>query len=130
MMAEFDVSRLKGTAVSGDGRDAILKFEGKDGDEVSIKIDAMSLAAAMQDIGSLLIRSRELSEISKQNIVPIFRPIECRADLVEERIVLSFRLDSGLENHYGIALSIAETLMHQMLEAILRHKKAKPESRH
>jgi hypothetical protein len=80
--------------------------------------------------GNCSAKARELSDISKQGIVSMFRPARFRADLATEgnTVVVSFAHENGLESHFGLEPTLAEALAHQILDASARGKAAKPQS--
>ena len=131
-MPEFSVSKISGTSLSHDGRGAILKFVDSDGQEISLKISTLDLASTVHEIGFLLTKSRELSDISKQSIVPFLRPQKVRAELTTDNVtvVTSYQLPSGLEHHYGMTPNLAEALARQILDAAERGKKTTAPSHH
>ena len=119
-------------SLSPDGRQAILKFLDIERAEIWLEMPTLDLSTMVQEIGSLLTRSRELSDISKANVVQFLRPQRMKADLVTDgsTVVATFELDSGLQQHFGMEPNLAEALAQQLLDAVQRGKKATPERRH
>jgi hypothetical protein len=124
---KVSVSSLKDFDISMDGRNAILNF-----DSVSLKITTMELEKVVHELGFLLIKARQLSDISKQGIVPFLRPTKVRGSLLGDgrAVVASFQLASGLELHYGMDLDVADALTAQLQEAAQQGRKATPPRRH
>jgi hypothetical protein len=129
---EFSVARMTGTSLSRDGRQATLKFLDQQETEIWLNIAALSLTTMVQEMGALFTRSRELSDISRANVVQFLRPQRIRADLVTKgsTVVASFELDNGLQQHFGMEPSLAEALAQQLLDAAQRGRKANLEQRH
>ena len=131
-MPKFTVSKLRDFQISRDGRTAVLHFVGAaDEDPVSLEMTTLELEIATQEMGSLLTKARELSDVSKQGIVPIFCPTHCRASPTEDsRVALEFRLNNGLEHRYGLEPNHAAELARQILDVAERGRKAIPPSQH
>lgn len=127
-MSVIPVTELKDFDISQDGRNTVLNFTNKGEDSVSLKISTLDLQRITQEIGILLTKARQLSEVSKQNIVPFLRPSRFRADLLEHgsTVVLAFGFSSGLDHYYGLEPIDADKLADQIRDASERGKIAKP----
>ncbi len=129
-MPDFSIAKLMGYNLSQDGRDAVLRFGDSDGDELALQINTLDLQVLVQEIGALLSKAAELSDIYKSDVVPFFRPEKFRANLATgPTVVMSFLLNTGLESHFGLSPESAERLANQMLEKAQEGKIAKPKSR-
>src|ERR1043166_6447198 len=101
-MVDFSVAKLMGYSLSQDGRDATLRFGDGGGDRLALQINTLDLQLLAQEIGALLTKAAELSDIYKSDVVPFFRPQKFRANLANgPTVVMSFMLDTGLETHFG-----------------------------
>jgi hypothetical protein len=130
-MCDFAISHITDFDISRDGK-AVLNCRDEDGKPISIKMATMDLERFSVEIGFLLTKARELSEISKQNIVPFLQPAKFRADLLTQgsTVVIAFQLASGLQHHYGLEPTDADALACQILDAAEQAKKAAVPLRH
>ena len=130
-MPEFSLSNLTDFDLSRDGRKTILNFKDESGEKVSLKLTTINLERITQELAFLLTRARQLSDVSKQNIVPFLHPARFRADLLIEggTVVVSFELPTGLQNHYGLEPDLAIELARQLQDAALRGMTATPPTR-
>jgi hypothetical protein len=131
-MASFSITALKDFDISQDGRKVVLNFADENDMPVSLKMSTMGLEALLHEITFALTKAHELSDISKQGIVPILRPSKFRADLQPDKttVVLSFAVKSGLELHYGLEPTHANAFAQQIQDAAQRGMRANPPSRH
>jgi hypothetical protein len=131
-MPEFSISNLKDFDITPDGRKTILNFVEATGETLSLKISILDLERVTHEMGLILSKAPELSDISKQNIVPFLRPSKFRADLLAEgsTVLTVYQLASGIEHRYGLEPRGAEELARQMLDAAERGKKAIAPRRH
>jgi hypothetical protein len=130
-MPSFPVSKLTNVELSRDGRNMVLHFA-TDSEKISLTIDTMAVETAMTELGYIITKARELSEISKQGIVQIFRPARFRAELATEgsTVVVSFAHENGLESHFGLQPKLATELARQILDAAERGTTASDPIRH
>jgi hypothetical protein len=91
-MPEFSLADLTDFDLSKDGRKTILNFKDESGEKVSLKLTTMNLERVTQELGFLLTKARQRSDVSKQNIIPFLHPARFRADLLTE---------GSTGNHYG-----------------------------
>ncbi|MGO9133782.1 MAG: hypothetical protein ACLP8A_06995 [Methylovirgula sp.] len=130
-MTEHSIKTLSDYAITSDGRDIVLNFEDAAGSELTLKFSALLMERIFFEMGLAVTKARELSGLSDQGIVPLFRPTECRADLVAhgQTVALSFQTENGLSFHCGLEPESAAALAEQMFKAAERGKLAKPETR-
>lgn len=133
-MPEFSITTMNDFDVSQDGRKTILNFNLGSGDKLALKITTLDLQRFAQELGLVLTETHKRSDISKQDIVPMFRPPRYRASLMPDAamgpaVVVTFGMDNGLEYHFGLAPNGAERLAHQMIDQAGEGKKARPPSR-
>ncbi len=126
-MTAFSITSLKGYDVSKDGRIALLHFVTDDDEPISLRLETMELEAMIHEVEFLLMKARELSDLSKQGVVSTLRPETFRAALSEDgtHVILTFRLRSGLELHYGLEPTLAEELVDEIHNEAERGEKAK-----
>jgi hypothetical protein len=131
-MAEFAVSRLSDFDISRNGRATRLTFLDAKGKKVSLNMTVMELERITHELGFLLTKARQLSEESKQDIVPFMRPANTRASILKDgtTVVMSFKIPSGLELHYGLDPTQASAFAAQLQEEAQKGMKSKPPSRH
>jgi hypothetical protein len=131
-MAEFAVSRFHDFDISRNGRATRLNFLDARGKKVSLNMTVIELERITHELGFLLTKARQLSEESKQDIVPFLRPANTRASLLKDgmTVVISFQIPSGLEMYYGLDPTQASTLAVQLQEEAQKGMKSKAPSRH
>ena len=129
-MNAFIGAKVSGFSLSQDGRNATLRFKDDAGNALSLEISTLDLQTFSQELGALLTKASELSDITKSDIVPFFRPAKFRANLADgPTVVVSFMLDTGLESHFGLSPDGAEMLAKQMLKQAADGKGSKPQPR-
>jgi hypothetical protein len=131
-MTEFAVSRLSDFDISRNGRATRLNFLDARGKKVSLNMTVMELERITHELGFLLTKARQLSEESKQDIVPFLRPVNTRASILKDgtTVVMSFKIPSGLELHYGLDSTQPSAFAAQLQEEAQKGMKSKPPSRH
>lgn len=132
-MTKHKITSLKGYDIAPDGRTVALNFADANDRPVSLEMSTMELERTSYETGFAITKARQLSDISKSGIIPYVRPKEWRASLLNEHspvVLISFRLQNGLEVHYGIPATAADSLVHQLQDASEQGKKAKGETSH
>jgi hypothetical protein len=131
-MAEFAVSRFNDFDISRNGRTTRLNFLDARGKKVSLNMTVLELERITHEFGFLLTKARQLSEESKQDIVPFFRPANARASTLKDgtTVIISFQTSSGLEMYYGLDPAQANVLAAQLQEQAQKAIKSQPSSRH
>jgi hypothetical protein len=126
------VSRMEQTGLSKDGRSALLQFAVSGQQPIVLEFSTNELAKIVQELGSVLLEARQRSELSKQGLVPIERPPQSRGALSDDgtTVIVSFRLDNGLEHHYGLEPKHAEELSTQIRDAAEQGKRTMPVKGH
>src|SRR6202035_2639056 len=118
--------------VSPDGRKAVLHFIDGDGKPVAIKVETLELEKIAHNLGFVLTKARQMSDISKQGVVPFLRPTLVQADLLSHGsvVILSFAMRAGVEMHYDLEPIHANAFADQIKEAARRGVKSKPLNQH
>jgi hypothetical protein len=132
-MTKHNLTELKNCDISQDGRTIALNFADENDRPVSLSIPTLSLEKTHHDIGQVITKARQLSDISKQGIIPFQVASGWRATvMVTDRlfVLISFRFDNGLEMHYGIPATAAGALAESILEAARQGISTKPQSSH
>jgi hypothetical protein len=131
-MPEFVVLKLNDFDISKNGRTTRLNFLDVRRKKVSLSMTVLELERITHELGFLLTQARQLSEESKQDIVPFMRPIAARASALKDgtAVVISFQIPSGLEMHYGLDPTRASALATQLEHEAQRSMKSDPPSRH
>jgi hypothetical protein len=131
-MSDFVISKLDNFDISKSGRLARLNFFDSRGKKVSLTMTVLELERITHEMGFLLTKAREISEESKQDIVPFMRPKHARASALKDgtAVVISFQIPSGLEVHYGLNPVPAGALATQLAQEVEKSLKSHPPSRH
>jgi hypothetical protein len=131
-MSEITIAQFKDYDVSPDGRKAVLHFIDGDGRPVAIKVETQELEKIAHNLGFVLTKARQISDISKQGVVPFLRPTRVQADLLGQGsvVILSFAMRAGVEMHYGLEPAHANEFARQITEAARRGLKSKPLGQH
>jgi hypothetical protein len=131
-MPEFSLANLTDFDLSKDGRKTVLNFQDESAAKVSLKLTTINLELVTQELAFLLTKARQLSDVSKQNIVPFLHPARFRADVLTEggTVVVSFELPTGLQHHYGLEPSFAMELARQLHDAAQRGMTTTSPKRH
>jgi hypothetical protein len=82
-MTAFSIEGMKDFDVFKDGRKMVLNFSDENDKPVSVKVTTMAIEKIMHELTFALTKAYEMSDISKQGIVPFLRPQKSRASLVE-----------------------------------------------
>jgi hypothetical protein len=127
-MSEISIAQFKDYDVSSDGRNAVLHFIDRDGRPLAIKVETLELEKIAHNLGFVLTKARQMSDISKQGVVPFLRPTRVQADLLSQGsvVILSFAMRAGVEMHYGLEPIHANAFADQIKEAARRGLKSKP----
>jgi hypothetical protein len=131
-MSEISIAQFKDYDVSPDGRKAVLHFIDGDGRPVAIKVETQELEKIAHNLGFVLTKARQISDISKQGVVPFLRPTRVQADLLGQGsvVILSFAMRAGVEMHYGLDPVHANEFARQIKEAARKSLKSKPLGQH
>jgi len=131
-MSTFSVSTLTDYSVSPDGCQAALNFMGKNSEPLSLEISTIELEKIVIELEFLLTKSRELSSLSKQGILSFLRPTTVRVSLLNDdaTVVVSLRVRTGLEIHYGFEPTLADVLGNQIQEQAQKGMQANQFLRH
>ena len=131
-MSEISIAQFKDYDVSPDGRNAVLHFIDGDGRPVAIKVETQELEKIAHNLGFVLTKARQMSDISKQGVVPFLRPTRVQADLLGQGsvVILSFAMRAGVEMHYGLEPVHANEFARQITEAARRGLESKPLRQH
>jgi hypothetical protein len=131
-MSEISIAKFKDYDVSPDGRKAVLHFIDGDGRPVAIKVETQELEKIAHNLGFVLTKARQISDISKQGVVPFLRPTRVQADLLGQGsvVILSFAMGAGVEMHYGLDPAHAHAFARQIEEAARRGLESKPLRQH
>jgi hypothetical protein len=131
-MSEISIAKFEDYDVSPDGRKAVLHFIDGDGRPVAIKVETLELEKIAHNLGFVLTNARQISDISKQGVVPFLRPTRVQADLLggASVVILSFAMRAGVEMHYGLDPAHAHAFAHQIEEAARRRLESKPLRQH
>jgi hypothetical protein len=123
---ELVVSELTGYGISADGGDAVLYLRTADDRTASLRIGTPELERVVQELGQVVTKVRELSELSKQNLIALVQPSKARANLASDglTIVISLQIRNSLEIHYGFERNHALALAAQMTAAAERGMKS------
>ncbi|MFZ1091304.1 MAG: hypothetical protein WAN75_19095, partial [Xanthobacteraceae bacterium] len=83
-------------------------------------------------LGFVLTKARQMSDISKQGVVPFLRPTRVQADLLGQAsvVILSFAMRAGVEMHYGLDPAHAHAFARQIEEAARSGSESKPLRQH
>jgi hypothetical protein len=131
-MSEISIAQFKDYDVSPDGRKAVLHFIDGDGRPVAIEVETLELEKIAHNLGFVLTKARQASDIYKQGVVPFLRPTRVQADLLGRGsvVILSFAMRGGVEMHYGLEPIHANAFARQIKEAARRGLKGKPLGQH
>lgn len=122
-----EVNRLEECAISRDGRSVTVNLMGKENKTIALDFSTIDLERTVHELVVLLTKARELSEVSKQGIVSFVRPTNARAASLSDgqTVLVSFQLPSGLEMHYGMQPTHAQTLADQIQDEARKGMTAK-----
>jgi hypothetical protein len=131
-MSEISIAQFKDFDVAADGRKVVLHFTDPDGRPIAIKVETLELEKIAHNLGFVLTKARQISDISKQGVVPFLRPTRVQADLLggASVVILSFAMRAGVEMHYGLDPAHAHAFARQIEEAARRGLESKPLRQH
>jgi hypothetical protein len=81
-MSEISIAQFKDFDVAADGRKVVLHFTDPDGRPIAIQVESLELEKIAHNLGFVLTKARQISDISKQGVVPFLRPTRVQADLL------------------------------------------------
>jgi hypothetical protein len=131
-MTKHSITSLKDYDIAKNGRTVVLNFADDRDTPVSLKMSEIEVEKLAHELEFVITKARQLSDLSKQGIVPFLRPDKSRANLTTQgsTVVVSFVLRTGLVLHYGLEPTEAEALGRQILDAAVQGKNASPLARH
>ncbi len=126
-----NVEKMTRSGLSQDGSSAILTFALKNEETIELEFSILALASMVQDLGPVLTLARERSEPNKQGVVAA-QPAQYRAGTTDDgkQVLLSLRLQNGLESHFAFGPRDALDLGQKILDAAKPRKRRKPRGRH
>jgi hypothetical protein len=111
-MTEIVISELTDYGIDQDGRGATLNFLQNDGAPISLWFNSVELEKLLHELGFVITKMRELSELPKQGIISMLRPTKATASLLNDdrTVVVTLELRTGLVLHYGFEPNLASAL--------------------